>query len=110
MRRGRARPAPRPAPSQRRASRLTHASPVLPSPVPRPRPQRAWVDTDIASVRVKCVVECADRAAGVALFEALEAKGYRVDMQGQAAGVAAVGAQALAAAAASTSGVIKATA
>jgi threonine dehydratase len=41
--------------------------------------ERAWVDSDIASVRVKCVVECADRAAALSMFEALETKGYVVD-------------------------------
>lgn len=43
--------------------------------------ERAWVDSDIASVRVKCIVECADRAAAVAMFEALETKGYSVEAQ-----------------------------
>lgn len=42
--------------------------------------ERAWLDGDIASVRVKCVVECADHDAARSLFDHLEQKGYHVDL------------------------------
>jgi threonine dehydratase len=41
--------------------------------------ERAWVDHDIASVRVKVVAETADRSNAQAMFEALAAAGYKVD-------------------------------
>ena len=41
--------------------------------------ERAWVDTDISSVRVKCIVETADRASARAMFEMLAASGYDVE-------------------------------
>jgi threonine dehydratase len=44
--------------------------------------ERAWVDSDVAVVRVKVVVEVADRAAGTQMFAALEAKGYSVETIG----------------------------
>jgi threonine dehydratase len=40
--------------------------------------ERAWVDTDIASVRVKCIVETADRSNAIAMFDALRNAGYEV--------------------------------
>lgn len=40
---------------------------------------RAWEEA-VASVRVKCIVEAADRSAASAMFRALADKGYNVDM------------------------------
>jgi threonine dehydratase len=42
--------------------------------------ERAWVDTDVASVRVKVIVETADRTNATAMFELLQANGYEVDV------------------------------
>ena len=44
--------------------------------------ERAWVDSDVAVVRVKVVVEVVDHAAGHRMFEELEAKGYSVEKMG----------------------------
>lgn len=41
--------------------------------------ERAWVDTDIASVRVKVIVESADRGAANRMFDTLLAAGYEVE-------------------------------
>jgi threonine dehydratase len=40
--------------------------------------ERAWVSDDAWSVRVKCIVETADRAAGERMFRALAEHGYDV--------------------------------
>lgn len=42
--------------------------------------ERAWVDTDIASVRVKCIVETSDRSHAQRMFDELLSHGYQVDM------------------------------
>jgi threonine dehydratase len=44
--------------------------------------ERAWVDSDVAVVRVKVVVEVVDHAAGHRMFEELEKKGYSVEKMG----------------------------
>jgi hypothetical protein len=44
--------------------------------------ERAWVDSDIASVRVKVIVETADKGAATAMFEQLAAHGYVVERSG----------------------------
>jgi threonine dehydratase len=41
--------------------------------------ERAWVESDIAVVRVKVVVETADRASGNRMFDDLIAKGYNIE-------------------------------
>ncbi len=41
--------------------------------------ERAWVDSDIASVRVKVIVETADKLAGAAMFETLGRAGYMIE-------------------------------
>ncbi len=41
--------------------------------------ERAWVDSDIASVRVKVIVETADKLAGAAMFETLGREGYMIE-------------------------------
>ena len=42
--------------------------------------ERPWVDTDISSVRVKVIVETADRASARAMFELLSANGYDIEV------------------------------
>ena len=44
--------------------------------------ERAWVESDIAVVRVKVVVETADRASGNRMFDELVAKGYNIERLG----------------------------
>lgn len=42
--------------------------------------ERAWSQDDIGSVRVRCIVESADRAAAQAMIERLRTTGYEVDL------------------------------
>ena len=45
--------------------------------------ERAWVDTDIASVRVKCIVETSDRSHADTMYDALLKHGYEVSRDGK---------------------------
>lgn len=42
--------------------------------------ERAWVDTDMSSVRVRVTCEVSDRAAAVLLFARLEENGYVIEV------------------------------
>lgn len=46
--------------------------------------ERAWSQDDIATVRVRCIVESADRAAAQAMITRLQAAGYEVRVAGVA--------------------------